>query len=342
MSLDGVNFFQKASEIIHNGVSLDEKEIAKRKGIYLEGLIRFLDIYSQIEIGEGIELDITKIALFINSPRFENDDLYEIESIEDVYCLFESLTLAGLPIWRFLKLTEYQSNLFEKGYEESLIKAKIKAGEEKPCYRCIWYDEFETDFGIVKKCKKPRIDHFKLSREYDYDPNEIETCEWTTTLTSIPQKLEELNKEKSRLINSRKFLESVESARKRFEKKLLEDPFRIPKKLEESEAVSLEREYDYLLDFSRAVKNKKGYSDLKEELRKAMYLEGMIRFFEIYAKMEIGNNYIADITNISIYVDSLYKEDIAYIKSYEDVYLNLEEKIINGFEVIKFVKLKSD
>ena len=97
-----------------------------------------------------------------------------------------------------------------------------------------------------------------------------------------------------------------------------------------------------MLDFSRAVKNKKGYSVLKEELRKAMYLEGMIRFFEIYAKMEMGNNYIADITNISVYVDSLYKEDIAYIKSYEDVYLNLEEKIINGFEVEKFVKLKFD
>ena len=98
------NMFAKANDFIRKPQSDLEK--SKIKALYIEGMINFLEIYAQSEIGE-IEVNIPAIALFINSPEFENVDCCEIKNIEDVYKSLEIETLMGLPIWRFLKLSEY-------------------------------------------------------------------------------------------------------------------------------------------------------------------------------------------------------------------------------------------
>ena len=82
MSLIEANLYPQAAVMLHYGIELSDENKAERKAIFLEGLIRFLDIYAQTEIGEGIQIDIMKTALYVNSARFENDDLYEVDSVE--------------------------------------------------------------------------------------------------------------------------------------------------------------------------------------------------------------------------------------------------------------------
>ena len=140
MSMIDANWLPEAAEFIHEKKLSYEKR-SELKGTFLEGLIRFLEIYTQTEIGEGIELDVMKIALHINSPWFENVSLFSFTSIEDVFSLLENMVLNGFPIWRFLKLTEWQQGIFENEYSELLRQARINIVEKHPCYGCIWYDE---------------------------------------------------------------------------------------------------------------------------------------------------------------------------------------------------------
>lgn len=333
MSLTEANWCPEATTMLHDGKRISDEQKAKLKALFLEGLIRFLDIYSQTEIGEGIQIDIMKVALFVNSPRFENEDLYSISSVDDVYELCEALTIAGLPIWRFLRLSDYQSKIFESGYSEILVSAKMKAAEERPCYGCIWYRETETPFGMLRECRKPRTDA-DFERKGAHDPDAIKKCEWLTTLDTIPEAVNNITLS----FRKREFLDAVEPAREKFKKALLKDSFRVPKSLTDKEIVALDKKYDPIEDLGRAWNNERTFTERQTEIRKAMYIEGMIRFFEMYAKCELGTRYIADIKNIALYVDGLESSEINFVKSFEDVYADLEDKIVSGFNVKKFVK----
>ena len=193
MSLLDANWCPEAAVMLHDGKEISDKKKAELKALFLEGLIRFLDIYSQTEIGgEDIKIDITKVALHINSAQFENDDLYAISTIDDVYRLCESLTIAGLPLWRFLRLSDYQSRIFESGYNELLISAKLKAANDCPCYGCIWYEETDTFLGVLRRCNKPEIE-ISWDRKAAHEPDKIKKCKWLTTLEVIPKAAEKLS-----------------------------------------------------------------------------------------------------------------------------------------------------
>lgn len=338
MLLIEANWCPEAAEVIHDR-KISNKRKSELKGIFLEGLINFLDIYAQTEIGGEIELDIMKIALHINSAQFENDDLYAINSIDDVYRLLETLTIMGLPVWRFLKLSEYQKQIFEFGYNELLLSAKINATYERPCYGCIWYDESNTFLGVLRKCNKPRIE-LEMRRKSYHDPDEINECKWLTTLESIPNAIYCDDIPEFRRSD---FLRNVEPARNRFKNELLKDPFRIPKELAYNEKLELDSEIGLLDDFACAFNNLKTKSERKAELRKAMYTEGMIRFFVIYAKCEMGSRYTANIKAISMFLDRYEHENIFdSVMNFDDVYKDLENKILERFDVRKFIKFEED
>ena len=75
-----------------------------------------------------------------------------------------------------------------------------------------------------------------------------------------------------------------------------------------------------------------------------MCTEGMIRFFELYSKNEIGSSYVADIKNISSWLDEQidWYSTFEHIVTIEDVYKDLENYIIDGLDVTKFVKYKEE
>lgn len=334
MSFADSNWCPQAAVMLHNGFEISPEMQIERKSVFLEGLIRFLEIYAQTEIGEGMEIDIMKVALYINSPSFENDDLYSIESIDDVYSLLEVLTISGLPVWRFLKLSEYQKRIFEAGYSDLLITAKERVMNERPCYGCIWYKEEESFLGIMRMCNRPRVT-IEFHRRGAHNPNNIVECEWLTTMTKVPDAINNND-----ILHSikRQFIDRIESARKRFQEKVSRDPFRIPLELEDVDIVDLNKTYGALENMACASNNKRTPLERQYEIRRAMFTEGMIRFFEIYAKNEMGSRYIADIKNIALFIRRLKDSDLVFIKNFNDVYAVLEKKIIGGFNVAKFVK----
>ena len=68
-----------------------------------------------------------------------------------------------------------------------------------------------------------------------------------------------------------------------------------------------------------------------------MFLEAMIKFVEIYAQTEIGNDYYADISKIAKYVSNIEFN----FTTRDQIYKNLEELTINDPDKIKtFVKSK--
>lgn len=341
MSLIEMNMYSQASEIIY-GKKLSKEQKAEIKATYLEGLIRFLEIYAESEIGEGFEIDIMKVALFVNSPRFENEDMYAIHNVEDVYRLLEQLAILGLPIWRFLRLNDWQNQMLEQGYKQLLadLRTNSNAG---PCYRCVFYREIETSLGVLRQCEKPETNwEERFQRNVAHDPDEIKECEWVTTLDTIPEKANELEDCSKLSYSSRSyktnFFKGVEDARNRYRKELEKDPFRIPISLLEEEMVDLSQQYDPVTDLALAFGGKRGKSDRQNETRRAMYIEGMIRFFELYAKCEVGSNYVADIRNIALYIDEIPDYDLLKVKSFEEVYEDLEKKILTGIEVMRFIK----
>ena len=340
MSLIDANWAPQVTVMLHDGKEISNEKNAELKALFIEGLIRFLDIYAQTEIGEGIQIDMTKIALHINSPSFENDDLYAIHSIEDVFKFCETLAIAGLPLWRFLRLSKYQSRIFESGYHELLISLKKKTAEEKPCYGCVWYQEEETFIGTLRKCSKPETeDIFSAKRRGPHNPNEIKICKWLTTLDHIPKAAECLPEHNiSRFDYKGNFFKALESARARFKKELEADPFRIPKTLPKEAVIDLNETYDPMMDFCLAFGNKRTNTERQGELRKAMYIEGMVRFFENFAQCELGSSYVANIKNIALFVGGLENSELSHIKNFEDVYSDLEQKILDGFNVEFFVK----
>lgn len=342
---DILNWCPQAADILHD-TELSDEEKSKRKGIFLEGLIRFLDIYTQTEIAEGIELDITKIALHINSSVFENDDLYAIESIEDVYRLCESLAIAGLPLWRFCKLNDFQSMMFERQYKKLLKEIINKESKNKCCYNCIWYNEVETFLGTLYECNKPRTDfNWDSHRRKYFDPDETKVCEWYTSLDQVPDcanNLEDMPGILQRHKLRENFFGAIEPAREKYKKKLEKDNFRIPQFLPEDEQIDVSKEYEPLSDIGRIMGNKRGRIEMQQDIRRAMYTEGMIRFFGLYAECEMGSGFIANIANISQWLDKKENSFFDFIKSYDDVYNDLENKIINGFDVDQFVKWDDD
>ena len=306
MSMIEANWLPNAGDMVY-GKSLSDKKKAEIKAMYIEALIKFTDIYAQTELGDDIEIDIMKVALYVNSPQFENQNVYTYRNINDIYKELETLVLAGLPIWRFLRLSPYQREIFEADYQKLLVELQNEAAKKCPCYGCIWYREDSTIMGNIAKCGKPSIG-FRTSFERTvFTPEKIKSCEWLTTLDTVPT--EALDKHNIVGFDRGRFIDEIPTARKRYTSQLYKDAFCIPKTLSDAETVDLSEETDLLMDFALALGNKRTKSERKKELRKAMYMEGMIRFFEIFARSEIGNNYVADIKKIAMYVNKKLEWD---------------------------------
>ena len=63
----------------------------------------------------------------------------------------------------------------------------------------------------------------------------------------------------------------------------------------------------------------------------------MIRFVEIYAQTEIGADYRASISKIAKFVYKHSYTELLDFDSYEDAYKNIEDAVISGFDIRKFI-----
>ena len=331
------SIYSKAAQMIRG--EQEEIDKSKIKALFIEGLINFLSIYAQSEICEGIEVNIPLVSLYVNSPEFENVDCYSIKNLEDVYKIIEIEVLMGMPIWRFLKLSDYQLNLFEKNYENVLKERIAYLRENYPCKRCIYFREEDTPFGYLSQCL--REDETTLCRRREnIDWTEISSCK---NCISANDDIEYLKEDYP--LTYRRAKSSQASLKKRLEKDDVKfiDRYKIQIKDIEEANVSLElpkfeNESDrlsFLLeDFGAVFSNKRSKSERRQEIRKALYLEAFINFVNIYIQNEIGSNYTVDITKVVLFLEDKELD----FTSEEELFSELEEMLLNGFEYSSFVK----
>lgn len=347
-NLDGDNEFAAIGSFLHNS-ELSSYEIQKRKFLYLEGLIRFLELYANNEISSEVEVDIEKIALWINSPFFENVDIYKITNIEKVYkMLTDDLIELNVPLYRFLRLDDYKLRILEKAHYENLV-ADFKADCEKyPCLKCVWYETTETSFGRLSKCRCPKDSlsgkvSWNRPGYHDITLKKNRTCKYITTVDNIDEFIDQYVVNNKKLFNfgsnSKSDLPTrAEKLAKMWKEKLdhLDNSY-IPVKVPDSLKIDLNEKPDALKELGRAFNNKQSISKMQENLRFAMFLEAMIKFVEVYAQTEVGNDYYADISKISRYVSNSEFN----FTTRDQVYKNLEELTIDDPDKIKtFIKRK--
>lgn len=326
--LNEANIFEQANVMIRGYQSNEEKN--KIKALFIEALIDFLTIYAESEIG-NVEVNIPLVSLYVNSPEFENVDCFHIEKIEDIYKMIEIEVLMGLPIWRFLKLSDYQFNLFEKNYEVVLKENQKYLMDNYPCKGCLYFKEDNSSFGYVSMCMQ---DEFSRGEHIDW--TKITKCK---KCLNFKNDLSSFNK-----FRTRHLLDKQKKMKELYEGLNIEklDRYKISLKDIEDSNIPLEVSYSsedermdlILQDFALAFKNKRTKSERREEIKRALYLEGFIEFINLYIANEVGSNFKVDISKVVLYLDEIELD----FKSKEELFISLEEMIIDGFDFTQFIK----
>lgn len=140
------------------------------KAAWIEAFVLIAEIYAQTEIGEGIKVDIPRIAVFVNSPDFENQECYQITQLSQIYDHITEEILNGFPIFRFLKLTDWQLKMCEKDWQSRINEEEEELKKKYPCKRCIHLHEKYTSLGMICKCKSRKRNTTKYGIGYTENP----------------------------------------------------------------------------------------------------------------------------------------------------------------------------
>lgn len=356
--LDELNAFGELTSMVYEK-ELTDKDKIKAKSLFIEGLIRFLELYGNNEIG-NVEVDIRKIALWVNSPSFENQDTIWFTNLNKVYKYIENCLYNNIPLFRFLKLSKYQYKLMENTHREQLYNDYKKDCEIYPCLKCVWYSINESPFGSFENCTisdnivKTKSHSLSYRCHTRFSKGRHKKCRYCTTLEHIPNVITD-SKYYNRSIGITD--DDISRARSVLQHKINNlDNSTIPIHISESEYVPLdfdshkededEDKWNKLgIELGRLFNNKKSKQELLDELRQAILIECLIKFMDIYAETEIGNNHYANITNIAKYVYKNYKK--FNFTSVAQAYDMIEGLMINDFNdnsklINSFVKYKDN
>ena len=95
---------------------------------------------------------------------------------------------------------------------------------------------------------------------------------------------------------------------------------------------------DRLAESMSGILNGKQSKDgIRKNLKIAILIECMIRFVEIYAQTEIGADYRASISKIAKFIYKHPYSELLKFDSYEDAYKNIEDAVISGLDIRKFI-----
>ena len=170
--------FQELGAILSGKRPPSERKLEAKKAIYFEAFLNFMSVYSESELG-NLEVDIKRVALFINSPDFVHKLSYEFNNIDDCYKIIEEDVLSGLPVWRFLKCDKRLLFILERDLAEDVKAYEEKLKNDYICKRCLDLEELDTSLGFLCRCKsQARRNRSRLTREGPFDYTKVKTCKY--------------------------------------------------------------------------------------------------------------------------------------------------------------------
>lgn len=75
-----------------------------QKGLFLECMIKFIEIYAQTELGSDYIADISKIAKWVENYSGRVTNVFKFQSREEIYEYLENQMLDGMDIRKFCKI----------------------------------------------------------------------------------------------------------------------------------------------------------------------------------------------------------------------------------------------
>lgn len=130
---------------------------------YYQAICDIVSIFGETEIGNG-EVDTEAVAHYVNSNSFWNDT-FECTKEEDLYELLTNDIIEGMPIWRFLKCSEWTKNMLEQEFQIRINEALEEAHKKYCCYSCEYFKQIETSLGTIYRCEYSEDKEDKIGRK---------------------------------------------------------------------------------------------------------------------------------------------------------------------------------
>ena len=127
-------------------------------------IIEILQIFADSEIGGQYEINYEAVANYIDSIKF-SADYFECQTKEEIYERFTEDIYAGLPVWRWLKLSEWTMNMVERTFEDECQAEYRELCKKYKCLTCKYHKVNRTSLGVFYECTYEDKPTFKRFRE---------------------------------------------------------------------------------------------------------------------------------------------------------------------------------
>ena len=128
-------------------------------------IIEILQIFADTEIGGQYEIDYGKITDYVNSFKC-SADYFECQTKEEVYERFTQDIYAGLPVWRWLKLSEWTMKMVERTFEDECQAEYQEMCKKYKCLTCKYYEAQHTRLGVLSKCNYRKEEPGKMHNRH--------------------------------------------------------------------------------------------------------------------------------------------------------------------------------
>lgn len=331
MGLLDANEYGDFAYRIYNTKKLTPAKKAGIKGTFLKEMSEFLSVYGEQECG-CTDIDYLKLALWVNSPDYENSDLYTCRTPYKIRKQIVSKALNGFPLWRFLKLSDHQMDLLEKEYDRTKKEHASQLLSQYPCFSCIWFDALSTGFGTVYDCDLVKVTKHWRSRVRTQSLSEHTLkrgCKEHRTISEVtPDYMASIDERMTGDVNS-----GVSRSEKFLNHLAKGSGYCVPAHLPELADITLkdEREHEEIIisELAMALGSVRTEIERRKEYRTALYIAHMQDLYEIFAQTEMGNDYHADISRIAKWVWK-HEATLPKCESIEEIDETITDWMIDG------------
>lgn len=136
---------------------------------YFLAVKEILELFGEQELGSQCEIDIESVCSYISSFKFAADT-YGVRTKEAIYQMVTDDILAGYPVWKLLKLSDWKRDMLERELRIEQEEYQKQLEKTYKCYTCQHFKEDYTTIGVHLECTFKKDDRFKLKRNEGFEP----------------------------------------------------------------------------------------------------------------------------------------------------------------------------